>query len=144
MGTRADLYIGRGKNAEWLGSIGWDGYPEAMPEPLLRADSEESFRKVLRFFAGSRSDWTAPEKGWPWPWDDSGTTDFAYAWDEGQVWISRFGRSWQSAADYNPDLGDLDFGRKVEFPDMSDRKNVTFGPRSGLIVVSSNPEKDPS
>jgi hypothetical protein len=27
MGTRADFYIGRGTEAEWLGSVAWDGYP---------------------------------------------------------------------------------------------------------------------
>jgi hypothetical protein len=27
MGTRADFYVGRGKDAEWLGSVAFDGYP---------------------------------------------------------------------------------------------------------------------
>lgn len=31
MGTRADFYIGRGENAEWLGSIAWDGDPWPTP-----------------------------------------------------------------------------------------------------------------
>jgi len=26
MGTRADFYVGMGKDAEWLGSVAWDGY----------------------------------------------------------------------------------------------------------------------
>ena len=26
MGTRADFYIGSGKDAEWLGSVAFDGY----------------------------------------------------------------------------------------------------------------------
>ena len=30
MGTRADLYIGRGTDAEWIGSVAWDGYPSGL------------------------------------------------------------------------------------------------------------------
>ena len=26
MGSRADFYIGEGTEAEWLGSVAWDGY----------------------------------------------------------------------------------------------------------------------
>lgn len=28
MGTRADFYVGRGKDAEWIGSVAFDGYPD--------------------------------------------------------------------------------------------------------------------
>ncbi len=83
MGTRADFYIGRGANAEWLGSIAWDGYPSGIPASLLNAPSEEAFRRELALFAEKREDWTAPEQGWPWPWDNSQTTDYAYAFDGG-------------------------------------------------------------
>lgn len=30
MGTRADFYVGKGPNAEWLGSTAMDGYPEGI------------------------------------------------------------------------------------------------------------------
>ena len=37
MGTRADFYIGKGTDAEWLGSIAWNGYPDGIgrPDPQL-------------------------------------------------------------------------------------------------------------
>ncbi len=28
MGTRADFYVGLGEQAEWLGSVAWDGNPD--------------------------------------------------------------------------------------------------------------------
>jgi hypothetical protein len=30
MGTRADFYVGRGPDAEWLGSVAMDGYPSGV------------------------------------------------------------------------------------------------------------------
>ena len=30
MDERADFYVGRGEDAEWLGSITWNGYPKAL------------------------------------------------------------------------------------------------------------------
>jgi hypothetical protein len=72
MGTRADFYVGRGPNAEWIGSIAFDGYPdgitmkteEKLPWPegqehidwpegkhLFDATTEAEFReRVERFF----------------------------------------------------------------------------------------------
>ncbi len=137
MGTRADFYIGRGPQAEWLGSIAWDGYPDGTPEPCLGAASERDWRSaVYELLAGDESA-SAPDHGWPWPWDDSGTTDYAYAFDGGRVWASSFGHAW-----FVPDLtaencGEPeDDGPKVAvFPDMSRFKNVTYGRRSGVIVV---------
>jgi hypothetical protein len=132
MGTRADFYVGRGPDAEWLGSIAFDGYPDGNPEPVLDAQSEESYRALVgRVLDEERDHATLPEMGWPWPWETSATTDFAYAWDDG-VWISPFGRQWVKANDYDPEV-ELE-GKSAEFPDMTDRKNVTLGPRSGLIV----------
>jgi hypothetical protein len=134
MGTRADFYIGRGESAEWLGSIAWDGYPDGMEPELVSAETEDAFKTALAAFASKRDDWTKPEQGWPWPWETSRTTDYAYAFDEGKVWASCFGRGWQSAAEYD---GDLELPKTAVFPDMSERKNVTFGPRSGVIVVTA-------
>jgi len=30
MGTRADFYVGIGPEAEWVGSIAYDGYPDGV------------------------------------------------------------------------------------------------------------------
>jgi hypothetical protein len=82
----------------------------------------------------SRSDGTLPEQGWPWPWEDSCTTNYAYAFDDGKIWVSCFGRAWMTLPEAaNTDLGD---GPKVAvFPDMTGRQRVTFGPRSGLLAL---------
>lgn len=112
MGTRADFYVGVDKKAKWLGSIAWDGYPEGIDKAVLRAKTIKDFKDALKKFFAGRDDVTLPKDGWPWPWNDSGTTDCVYAFD----------------------------GKKVRqemesYPDMSKKKNVTLGPRSGLIVI---------
>lgn len=150
MGTRADYYVGRGDDAKWLCSTAWDGYPDGIDDAVLDAATEPGFISALSAFVEKRDDVTKPEQGWPWPWDNSQTTDYAYAFDGGQVWISCFGSSWvalnewrrraevSDAWDYDaqpdgpPEIFD---DAKVDFPDMSDIKNVTHGARSGLILL---------
>jgi hypothetical protein len=94
MGTRADFYIGRGLKAEWLGSIAWDGSPDCLTKGMLKAKDRRAFRKALKEFFAGRDDVTLPEQGWPWPWEDSCTSDHAYAYDGGKVWVSSFGRKY--------------------------------------------------
>ena len=140
MGTRADFYIGRGKDAEWLGSVAYDGYPDNILDGkhLGSAATPEEFKTALAAEAGAEDHWTSPEQGWPWPWDDSSTTDFAYALDDGRVWVSSFGGPWATVSEslMDPDEREsLHEGRpKATFPDMAERKNVTLGKRSGLLV----------
>lgn len=130
MGTRADFYVGRGVSAEWLGSIAWDGY--SIPDAISTAADETSYRAAVVAFIGQRKDGTKPADGWPWPWDDSRTTDYAYAFDCGAVHASIFGHAWWLVRDGEPD----DDGPKVAvFPNMAGRANVTLGERSGVIVV---------
>lgn len=117
MGTRADFYVGKGPNAEWLGSVAWDGYEWAeddAPNPLRTAKTEEEFRAAVEDILTIREDSTRPEMGWPWPWDTSETTDYAYYFHEGVV-------RWDDRDDW---------------PDMSEKKNVALGSkRSGIIVI---------
>lgn len=150
MGTRADFYVGRGKDAEWLGSIAWDGYPDGIDEYVFMAMNEDSYRSKVQMFLEPRDDATFPHMGWPWPWEDSGTTDYAYAFDGGQVWFSGFGSKWLSAKNgvfeeeetYEDDEGNFDMEAyklaredKVEMPNMKAIQNVNYGDRSGVIVV---------
>ena len=136
MGTRADFYVGRGEDAEWLGSIAWDGYPEGLPKVLLKTNDAEEWRKKVARFLSRSEDGTLPEQGWPWPWDDSGMTDFAYAIDDGQVWISNGGSAWVPAVDWDGGVDDEDEEvKRAVFPNMLSQKSFTMGPRSGLIVV---------
>lgn len=134
MGTRADFYVGRGESAEWLGSIGWDGYPDGIPPYVLACKDADAFRKQVRKFLKSRDDASFPKDGWPWPWDNSRTTDYAYAFDKGHVRASCFGYAW-----FNPRRPQRDRteGEKVAvFPDMSKgKRRQIFGKHSGVIVV---------
>lgn len=135
MGTRADFYIGRGGDAEWLGSIAWDGYPDGIPTQLRAARTEADFREHLAAFGPHRDDWTAPVMGWPWPWETSHTTDYAYAFDGDKVWGSRFGHAWFDAAEDEPD-DELEGDKCTVFPNMKDRQNVNYGARSGVMFIS--------
>jgi hypothetical protein len=132
MGTRADFYMGRGLEAEWLGSIAWDGYPAGfLPDLIRRATSEAEYRATVEDYLSDREDGTTPSMGWPWPWDDSSTTDYAYAFDDGKVWASCFGDAWFPATEEDEPESD---GPKAVFPDMSGRSAFTLGPRSGVTV----------
>jgi hypothetical protein len=139
MGTRADFYSGKGKDAEWLGSIAWDGYETS--DEIDAATTEADYRGAVSSFLASRDDATLPEQGWPWPWNDSGTTDCSYWFFDGKVWEAvGYPRERYVARGTMPESEDeqealIAKGDLVEFPDMSERKNVTLGPRSGVIVV---------
>lgn len=144
MGTRADFYIGRGNEAEWLGSIAWDGHPDSVfGEASELSDGAEvdavTWRRWVSEYIG-REDGTTPDLGWPWPWDDSRTTDYAYALDDGAIYGSSFGHQWFRVDPKVEYFGESDAdGETVKtavFPDMTARKNVTYGKRSGVIIVS--------
>jgi hypothetical protein len=140
MGTRADFYVGKGQGAEWLGSVGWDGYPDGIEESVLAAKSEADYRAAVEAMFAERDDVTRPADGWPWPWDDSQTTDFAYAFDAGEVHAACFGRGW-----FNPRAAEVDGGGEdtqqlpqVPFPRMTERRQLALdSQRSGLIVLGA-------
>lgn len=152
MGTRADFYVGRDEAAEWIGSIAYDGYPFYKPkfseswlggvkEEVLGATDEAAYRLAVADCLKIPSNHgTSPEQGWPWPWSTSYLTDYAYAFDDGQVWMSRFASEWKiplytKSTDnhtYAPDFGAEDYHQddeddvssddpRVIFPDMSSR-----------------------
>ena len=134
MGTRADFYIGEGKDAEWLGSVAWDGYEwdEDKDSSVASAKSEDDFRAAVKGLE-SRDDFTSIEQGWPWPWDDSQTTDYAYCYTDSGVKAFCFGRP---CSDKDEDE-ENDNIPKAAFPNMKDKKNFTLGKRSGVIVFSA-------
>jgi hypothetical protein len=147
MGTRADFYVGRGESAEWLGSIAWDGHPGGVFEDELILSGlrdgldEASWRTWVAEFLHNRDDATLPEQGWPWPWEDSRTTDYAHAFDGDAIWSSCFGHEWFRVDPDKDGYGELDDApQNAVFPDMTGRQNVTYGPRSGVLVVSLRAE----
>lgn len=141
MGTRADFYVDRGEDAEWLGSIAWDAYPSGIAEHhVIECETEEDYRAAVTKMLEERDDATKPEQGWPWPWDDSCTTDYAYAFDGGRVWSCPFGHGWLLATEDEPDEetpeGEEFWAQKqVTFPNMKSIQNVDFGKRSGIMIV---------
>lgn len=139
MGTRVDFYSGKGKDAEWLGSYPFDGYPDNKEMMgIFRTKTEKAFRKAvydyLTLFVGNGS--TFPKQGWPWPWKDSNTTDYAYAFFGGKVQGSCFGSPWFNPIKPPKDIDSLK-GLNPEFPNMESKKSMTLGKRSGLLVFKS-------
>lgn len=132
MGTRADFYIGRGKNAQWLGSVAWDGYPGGFDKDLFEHRTVDGFINAVNAMLKKRDDATFPENGWPWPWEDSGTTDYAYAFDDddGKVWASCWGYEWFDPTKEEPEH---DRVKVAEFPNMKSKQNVRYDKGSGLL-----------
>lgn len=135
MGTRADFYIKEDKEWEWLGSVGWDGYEwhEDKNNPLILSKTKELFKNAVKFIELHRDDFTLPEQGWPWPWNDSTLTDYSYVFENGKVDVYIFG---ELVIGYDDELEeDITTETKSEFPDMSEIQNVTLGKRSGVIII---------
>jgi hypothetical protein len=106
---------------------------------VLGATTEDDFRARVASLLAGRKDGTTPDMGWPWPWEDGRLTDYSYAFDAGKVWVSAFGHAWFDPAD-PPE--DVHAGGKVPFPDMTARRRVTLGDRSGLIVFQASKRRE--
>ena len=137
MGTRADFYIGRGEQAEWLGSIAWDGYPDGIADAVIHAQDEQDYRNFVQFFLEGRSDRSLPADGWPWPWEDSHTTDYAYTFAGGGVWGCNAGK-WWDAAQEEPEGEEWEALEDAVFPNMANRKRrPLLGQHSGIMVLGT-------
>jgi len=159
MGTRVDFYVGRGEDAEWLGSYPFDGYPDGVfdsERPARRLAAGDAAGSLFGAVVITEEQWrawvaswlthpdkvgrsTLPGMGWPWPWETSATTDYAYALDDGAVYGSCFGHAWFKVDPTTDAFGEPEedeSGKVAVFPDMSAHKAVTYGPRSGLIMLS--------
>lgn len=135
MGTRADFYIKSEENAlVWLGSIAWDGYPDGIATEVLTAISAEEYKAALGLFFEKRRDVTLPERGWPWPWDDSNTTDYAYWFDGKKVVASGSPGKWFDPTRPEPESKDQN-KMDVKFPNMAAFKNVRYDEGSGLLII---------
>lgn len=141
MGTRADFYVVKNGEYEWLGSIAWDGYPDAMPPIIRGAGTESIFREEVQRLLKRRDDATTPDMGWPWPWDTSETTDYTYAWLEDEVRASCFGHQWFNPATPEPEEDEEGVKMGV-FPVMDTQRAVLAGgKRSGCMLVSAPTQK---
>ena len=122
MGTRADFYVGKGKDAEWLGSIAYGAYPGNELVLVTTCITEPAYRDAVRALLARREDATTPEMGWPWPWDNSQGTDYAYCFNGSRVEVFCLGRFCDSSITKTE-------APKAEFPDMTKIKKVTMGQR---------------
>lgn len=134
MATKADFYVGRGPDAEWIGSLIWDVYPEGLPRKLLVASTEQDFRAEFGRLLALRPDGYDPANGWPWPWDNSITTPYVYAFDGGVVWGSYFGSSWWLASSPMPDPTTLQ-SKVARLPDMSMCPKLQPDPGQRRVLV---------
>lgn len=140
MGTRADFYLGKGKDAEWLGSIAWDGYRDGIDPQILGCTSPEAYRHAVESFLKEREDATWPKDGWPWPWDDSSISDCSYWHFDGRTWDAGLNNVYVPSSEPWPSEDEAEAkwheGReRIEYPNMKDKQNVTWGKRSGVMVV---------
>lgn len=141
MGTRADFYIKQEQEPKmlWLGSIAWDGYPEGIDKDVLLATSPDEYvNEVRRFLAAHKG--TLPDRGWPWPWDNSKTTDYSYVFVDNKVMGSSWGNSFFDPLVKQEDNDDetQEQGESIDWPDMTDVKNVRWDMEgSGLIILST-------
>ncbi len=147
MGTRCDFYIMKKKpKLIWMGSYGWDGYPSGEPEGmgLHKVNNEEDFKSRILSFLEEKQGYIAGKDGWPWPWDNSKTTDFYYIFFEGKVYVSCFGGGLIEINDYleneekindEEDIDKLIVDLDYELPDMSKIKKVDLGKSSGIITI---------
>lgn len=142
MGTRADFYIEKNKNLTYLGSIAWDGYPicnnklNTDLKSIIVAKKEDTYKNEVLKLITKREDGSLPERdGWPWPWDDSNTTDYSYIFTNNKVMCSCFGSKL-----YNPreelnntfePKGECEFN----FPNMKNIQRVALNEKSGLLII---------
>ena len=151
MGTRADFYVGAGKDAEWLGSIAYDGYfidqmvsaddvrdgSDRLGWAIKQATTADEFRAAVAALLASSDDGTTPDQGWPWPWETSDTTDYAYCFDAEKLRTFCFGA--ELLGQYDKDADERAEGPGIEFPNMKDRQSVTYVKRSGMLIFGFRP-----
>jgi hypothetical protein len=82
--TKADCFIGRGRNSVWLGSVGSHGRPEMLNREIVLRGLQGSVQEsaMVRTLAQGVS----PEMGWPWR--NGRITEYTYAFDDGEIFVS--------------------------------------------------------
>lgn len=148
MGTRADFYIKTGTELQWIGSVSWDGYDvyecqrtDFHATSVREATSEGDFRDALSKYFNSRDDVRLAENGWPWPWENSCTTDMAYVFDTelGKTRCFSWGNEIppfdpnKAPEEYDEESDGASLPSDFEWPDMSDLAKVTD---AGFIIIS--------
>jgi hypothetical protein len=89
--TRAVFFLGRGP-AIWLGSVGSHGRPEMLIREIVCAGSKEAFERAVGAMVRTLPQGVCPETGWPWR--NGGKTEYTYAFDDGEIFVSVWGGPW--------------------------------------------------
>lgn len=140
MGTRADFFVGIGPNAEWIGSTSYDGDRHGWGRGPLAATSEAEFRAAVEeMLSNPQALTTRPEEGWPWPWNDFRTSDYAYAWDPARgIPVASSGRTWVTVAEMEADSDCIYTGERLRDDEVPDMRKVPRGDvmgKSGLMIL---------
>lgn len=85
---KADFYIGKDKDALWLGSLSKVSSPDRLAEEVLSATTRESYKgRVKKMLMKSKYSFL-PGGGWPWVWETSELSDFAYFFFDEKVYVT--------------------------------------------------------
>jgi hypothetical protein len=90
--TKADFFLGRGRDSVWLGSVGSHGRPEMLNREIVCAGSREAFKRAVGAMVRTLAQGVPPEMGWPWR--NGRTTEYTYAFDDGEIFVSVSGGPW--------------------------------------------------
>lgn len=134
MGTRADFYIGKGYNAEWIGSRTHDGYPSTFRKDFVKITTEQEFRDFIKKeiendrIDNKMSVYVSKEDGWPWFWETSRITDYSYHFIEGRVWARRSASTlFLLTDDEDQEEADFDFHMPTKFEDFTPKMLEEIG-----------------
>jgi len=98
---KADFYIGQGPEANWIGSVTYDGYPESIPLEILICTNPTLFEELVVEFIESKNGIVKTNgQRWPWLWQDSRMTDFSYFFDS--TWNDVVMSSYQGSELFDP------------------------------------------
>ncbi|MFD4252484.1 hypothetical protein ACFWQL_22340 [Amycolatopsis thermoflava] len=106
--TTHDFYLGRGPDAEWIGSIHLGTCACHSVEQIWQAHAADEFTDLVNSFlhaaeVGQAGEVTHRGRPWPWTWPTSHGTDYTHAFDTGTVWTARQGQRWAiRAGEYTP------------------------------------------
>jgi len=108
--TTHDFYVGRGPDADWIGSIHLDACACHGLDEIEQAGTADEFTELVSLFLHGAEveevgEVTHRGREWPWPWPTSHGTDFTHASDGdcGAVWTAVRGDRWSvRAGEYVP------------------------------------------
>ncbi|WP_241832828.1 hypothetical protein [Amycolatopsis sp. CB00013] len=144
MSSNTDFYLGRGDEAEWIGSLHGECYPEnflAVPPVRLAitATDETVFREAV---ADAFDVWEEEslghvyhrKGGWPWPWYSSHNSSWIITFDPQRQRGVRHGGRRRPLAPPRPAQPMVSRGRRLARPALSVR--VVAG--SGRVAVGAD------